>query len=228
MIDFGKKFNKIDQKINSDLNSTNKIDNQIAIILKLIMDCQFRVGNEIYSKKNKSYGTTTLEKKHMKIKKNSIEIDFIGKKNVRNNCTVKNKKVVKTLKQRNKKLKNKIDRLFNVSSSDVNNYLKKFGEFSSRNFRTWGANIEFISQILKNCKQKGSYSKSELKKIMKFCIQKVAHKLHNTTTVCKSNYLDPELLLFFEYDYKKFLKLFNHNSNKNLICKNYILFLENL
>ena len=60
MIEFGKKFNKINKKINSDLNSSNINDKQIAIILKLIIDCQFRIGNERYSKNNKSYGTTTL------------------------------------------------------------------------------------------------------------------------------------------------------------------------
>ena len=61
------------------------------------MECHFRVGNERYSKKYKSYGTTTLENKHVKVKKDHVIIDFVGKKKVRNICTIRNKKVVKTV-----------------------------------------------------------------------------------------------------------------------------------
>ena len=113
MIEFGKNFNKINDKINDDLYTVKDSKNkQIAIILKLIMECQFRIGNDVYSKKNKSYGTTTLQGKHIKVKsKNELIIDFNGKKNVRNVCTVKNKKLVKTLRQKKRTI-NKNDRIF--------------------------------------------------------------------------------------------------------------------
>ena len=227
MIDFGKQFHKMNKQINLDLNSSNKIENQVAIILKLIMDCQFRIGNEKYFKDNKSYGTTTLEKKHLKMNKKSIKIDFIGKKNIRNTCSVKNKKVVQILKKRNKSLKNKNDKIFNISSKQVNDYLKKFGDFSAKNFRTWGANIELISKLCKFSNFNQSYTKTEIKNILNESIKKVAHRLHNTTSVCKSNYLDPELIKFFLNDYKKFLSLFCDNSREK-ISKNYVLFLEKL
>ena len=231
MIQFGKKYHKINKTINEDLNSSNITNKQIAIILRLIMDCQFRIGNEKYFKDNQSYGTTTLEKKHMKIKNKSIDIDFIGKKNVRNKCTVKNKKVVHILKKRNKSLKDKNQQIFTISSKQVNDYLKQFGNFSAKNFRTWGANIEFILHILKLCKEKNEYSISELKNILHQSIHKVAKKLHNTKNVCKSNYLDPELIKFFTNDYKKFLQLFYNNKkqiNREKISRLYVSFLENI
>ena len=46
---FGKKFTKINQKINEDLYSTkDSKEKQVALILKLIMECHFRVGNDRY------------------------------------------------------------------------------------------------------------------------------------------------------------------------------------
>ena len=33
--------------------------------------------------------------------------------------------------------------------------------------------------------------------VSKNLLEGVAHKLHNTSAVCKSNYLDPELINFF-------------------------------
>lgn len=222
MISFGKNFNKINKKIDEDLYSVKDSKNkQISIILKLIMECQFRIGNDVYSKKNKSYGTTTLQGKHMKIKKDEIIIDFNGKKNVRNICTIKNKKLVKTLKQKRRTI-GKEDRIFtyrkgekyfNIKSSDVNKYLKQFGKFTAKDFRTWGANIELIRQLMKN-------KNTELKD----CIKSVSIKLHNTPAICKSNYLDPELIKYYEETPTKFI---SHFSDKNISDK-YVDFLESL
>tara|TARA_B100001094_G_scaffold54130_1_gene49654 strand:+ start:9410 stop:10402 length:993 start_codon:yes stop_codon:yes gene_type:complete len=239
MVHFGKKFNTINRKINEDLYSVkDSKEKQIAIILKLIMDCHFRVGNERYNKENKSYGTTTLEIKHMKVKKNEVIIDFIGKKKVRNICTVKNKRVVKSLREK-KRTHKKNDRIFSyrkgekyftIQSRDVNHYLKQFGKFTTKNFRTWGANIELITQLLHHSKKNNSKTKKENQAILKQSIEKVASKLHNTPAVCKSNYLDPELIRFFTNDSNGFSKKFlqDNKINRETICKEYITFLESI
>ena len=160
-------------------------EKQIAIILKLIMECHFRIGNDVYSKKNKSYGTTTLQQKHIKVKsKDEVVIDFNGKKNVRNVCTVRNKKLVKTLRQKKRTI-GKEDRIFsyrrgskyyNMKSSDVNKYLKQFGKYTAKDFRTWGANIELIKQLVK-------------KDALKNVLIKLLINFLNTPAICKSNYL---------------------------------------
>lgn len=237
MFDFGKEFVTINKKINEDLYSTkDSKEKQVAMILKLIMECHFRIGNDRYSKKYKSYGTTTLENKHVKIKKDHVIIDFIGKKKVRNVCTVKNKKVVKTLKEKKRTL-SKNDRIFtyrkgnqyfNIKSTDVNKYLKQFGNFTAKNFRTWGANIELIVQINHNCKNISELDTQKSKeKCLKKCIDEVACKLHNTSSVCKANYLDPELIKFFLEDTKKFYNHFNIKSKEELY-KKYVKFLEDI
>ncbi len=233
---FGKKFTKINQKINEDLYSTkDSKEKQVALILKLIMECHFRVGNERYSKKYKSYGTTTLENKHVKVKKDHVIIDFVGKKKVRNICTVRNKKVVKTLREKKKTLR-KNDRLFtyrkggdyfNIQSSDVNKYLKQFGKFSAKNFRTWGANVELIVQINQYCKKEKIDTRKKTDDCIKKSIQGVACKLHNTSAVCRSNYIDPELIKFFTNDSEGFLRHFDVSSKEELY-KKYVSFLDNL
>ena len=58
--------------------------------------------------------------------------------------------VLKTLKQKRRTI-GKEDRIFtyrkgekyfNIKSSDVNKYLKQFGKFTAKDFKTWVANIE--------------------------------------------------------------------------------------
>ena len=236
MYDFGLKFNKINKIINKDLYSfSDSKEKQIAIILKLIMDCNFRIGNEKYKKENNSFGVTTLQKKHVKIKNDKLIIDFNGKKNVRNTCKVTNKKVIKSLKNKRKNINNN-DNLFTyrngknyikIKSSDVNDYLKKFGNFSAKNFRTWGANIDFIDFLFKNTKKNFPENQKDIKNIVNISIKEVANKLHNTPAVCKSNYLDPEIINLFNENPHKFISTFD-NDNKNQIINKYISFLEKL
>jgi DNA topoisomerase-1 len=228
LYDFGKKYDIINKKINSDLKLNDDLkDKQISIILKLIMDCNFRVGNEKYCKENNSYGVTTLKKQHIKTKNNKIIIDFNGKKNVRNTCDVKNKQIIKSLKYKKKKIKNnqkifyykKNNTLSYINSNDVNNYLKQFGNFTTKNFRTWGANTKLISLLVNT--NKNEYN---LKKVLKRNIDIVSNKLHHTSDVCKKNYIDPEIIKLFLNENSKFHKIFNNNT----IETNYTTFLKTL
>ena len=191
------------------------------------MECHFRIGNERYSKKYKSYGTTTLENHHVKVKKDSVIIDFIGKKKVRNICTVKNKKVVKTLKEKKRTLK-KNDRIFtyrngsqyyNIKSSDVNKYLKQFGNFSAKNFRTWTANVDLIKELQKQT--------TDLKKHLSQSIKRIAERMHHTPSICKKNYINNELLDLYINSNDRFRYYFR-SKTKQGICDDFVQFLKDI
>jgi DNA topoisomerase I len=210
LIDFGINYDKINDKIKNDLtthfDSKNK---QIATILMIIIDCNFRVGNEKYTIDNKSYGVTTLEKRHLKSKNGNLIIDFIGKKGVKNKCVVKNKTIKRNLTKKKKLLtknqklfryRNKND-YFNIKSSDVNDYLKKLGNYSTKYFRTWSANTLLIKELLN---ENINFKKA---------IENVANYLHHTPSICKKNYLDPKLIKFYE---KNNIYFINYFKNKNI------------
>lgn len=228
MIDFGKSYHKIIKQINKDMFDENDSKSkQIASALKLIIECNFRIGNDKYLKENKSYGVTTLLNEHIKIKGDTVTLDFIGKKGVQNKCRVKNKKLSKNLKLKKRTL-NKKDRIFtyrkknkyyNLKSSDVNKYLKQFGDFSAKNFRTWIANLEFITLLLKNDE---ITSLNQRNKIINESIESIANKLHNTKSVCKSNYIDPYLVETYLNDHRRFMSTFHNSFSKDEISKKYI------
>ena len=97
LIQFGKQYSSIMKRIENDYKS--KVDNknkQIAMILKLIMDCNFRIGNDKYTKENNSYGVSTLQGKHIKTN-NGIIVDFVGKKGVQNTCKIVDPKMKSNL-----------------------------------------------------------------------------------------------------------------------------------
>lgn len=220
LISFGNNYKKITKKINNDLNGSDIKNKLIALALRLIIYCNFRIGNEKYTQDNKSYGVTTLEKKHIKINNNNLLIEFIGKKSVKNTCIVKDKKIINLLKYLYKNNNsNKIftyvndnNKTVSITSNDVNNYLKLLGNYTTKNFRTWNANIELIKNILKNSS-----------KDLKYNIDMVSNSLHHTSAICKKNYLDPKLIKFYNKDKSKFIKFFK---NGNRVYKNYVKFLS--
>jgi DNA topoisomerase-1 len=228
MIDFGKAYSKIYRRIQKDIKieDMNNKDKLCAISLKLIIDCNFRIGNEKYSKENNSFGVSTLERKHIFVDYNDIIIDFIGKRGVQNVCCVKDKRIKEFLKQRKKTHKKifsykKKRRLYTLKASDVNLYLKQFGDFSTKNFRTWGANIQFIKELLTS-------NEETIDKDIKKCIKNVSQKLHHTPNVCKQNYIEPTLLTFYEKKKKEFIHMFGKSKNNHDLSKQLTIFLNKI
>ena len=66
-----KYFSRLKRKIKHDINGED-INKICAIIITLIIDCGFRIGNKKYEIDNNSYGLTTLKKKHILIEKNLL------------------------------------------------------------------------------------------------------------------------------------------------------------
>jgi DNA topoisomerase-1 len=190
-------FKKIKKSIYNDIkNDENIKKKEIAIIIYLIINCGFRIGNTKYAKENNSYGLTTLEFRHIKIKNNNILIDFIGKKGVQNKSECNNKIIINYILNKKKCFKlndrvfsyRKYNTIINITSLDVNKYLKNISEeITAKDLRTWCANELFLKFInnKKVLKQKNP---------IKFAINLVANKLHNTSIICKKNYIDPLLI----------------------------------
>jgi DNA topoisomerase-1 len=206
LIKFGKERSKIMKRIENDYKSkTDNKNKQIAMILKIIIDCNFRIGNDKYTKENNSFGVSTLQSKHIKTN-DGITIDFVGKKGVQNTCKIDNLKMKNNLKTKKKRYKNgekifqyiKDGQSYTVNGEDVNIYL---GEYTTKNFRTWSANTLLISHLLENnCLKDG--------------IEYVAKKLHHTPSICKSNYIDPKLVDYYENNPEKFYEYFKGNVDK--------------
>ena len=202
---------RLKRKINNDLNVDGFTKNKlISLVLKIMDLCNFRGGNKIYEKKYGSYGLTTLHKKHIIIKNKYIEIDFVGKKGVNNNCIIQNKNIQDIVKKVYK-LSNKDDPyifsiIYNnedikITMIDLNDYLKQF-DITCKDLRTWNANILFLKNlksIINNIND--SYYKLNddkrlklRKKICKEAIKETALSLHHTPAICKSSYIFKHIL----------------------------------
>ncbi len=215
-------MNDIDKNLKNDTNPKNR---NIALLLKIMYKCNFRIGNKIYEKKYGSTGLTTIKKKHIYFLNNKVYINFIGKKKVENKCIFIDKNLEKILK---KLYNNNKNYLFSyeeegsykdINVKDVNDYLKKY-EITNKDLRTWSANFIFIFFMKKNFNLEDKKTK-----IINKSIKSTAKLMHNTFSVCKNSYLSENILNnLLEND-----KLYNKLKNKKLNIKSYInLLLSNL
>lgn len=232
MIQFGKVLPKIEKDITKYLNQQKLDKNKlISLIIRIIMLCNFRIGNQIGKNVYNSYGITTITKKHIILgngNKGPLVIDFIGKRGKQNICHIHDnniKKIIKEIyhKQSNNnaifafKDKDSGD-VISVSSSDVNEFLKNYGEFTSKDFRTWYANTHFIDEIVKiyqNSNNKISDKITQRKRDAREAIKYAAEKLHHTVAVCKKKYLNTELPTMYIENPEKFEKLIIKNYKQN-------------
>ena len=228
MIDFGESYKKIMNQVKRDLHTEGDNKNkQIAMALMLVVECGIRIGSEKYRDENKSFGATTLEPRHFKIKGEIVSVDFIGKKGVRNTGKVRSKRLSRNLRIKKRTFRNdepifsyrKNENWYTLKSIDVNKYLKKFGNFSSKNFRTWVANLSFITELLNSDKD---LSENQRKKYINSAIKKVAEKLNNTIGVCKKNYIDPSIINIYLTEPKRFFGTFKNTTTKEEISEKYI------
>lgn len=195
------KFIDIYPKIQRDLykyaNGKRITKNKlIAIILLLIADCKFRIGNNKYNHLYNTYGVTTLLEEHIKQTNKDTVISFVGKKSVHNTCTLKDEILKKELNGLLKNHRGPKTPIFsmkcgksmcNIISNDVNNFLKIYdASITSKTFRTFFANIGLIDALkLKDIPDKITKRKKQYNE----CIKEIATSLNNTTAVTKKSYI---------------------------------------
>lgn len=199
LIKFGKKLPSIKNSVDRMIKTGKGKDKMIGLVLRIIMQCNFRIGNEIYKKKHSSYGITTLESNHINIKEDGkAHIKFVGKKGVVNECMVKNGVLVNELRELiDKRGKGAVFRykegkeFKRVCAIEVNNFLRSFGPFTSKSFRTWEANIVMLKKLIGLGEEKAV---TKRKKIVSDLIKEVAVELHHTPAICRRSYLVPNIL----------------------------------
>jgi DNA topoisomerase-1 len=188
-----------------DLSNKNYL---VCIIVKILINTYSRIGNEVHTLENNTYGLTTLLKKHVDIKGDDITMNYIGKKKVQQNFIFKDEICSKILK----KLKTLPgDRLFKTSdnqiirSSDINEYLKEImkGIYTSKDFRTYGSNLLLLKQLYK---EKIPLTDPEAKKTLNKCCNEVAEKIGHTSQVSKTNYIYPIILQKYTNNPGDFIK----------------------
>jgi DNA topoisomerase-1 len=196
LLEFGKALPKLRRRVDRDVRR-RKLgrDTVLAAVVRLLDRQHIRVGNEEYAKENKSFGATTLRSRHLRRKGHSLIMRFTGKHGIVHEARITDTNLKRICKRCQELPGQMLFQFINgdgepqpVTSTDVNEYIKQAtgGDFTAKHFRTWGASVIALDQVL---------TKAEDARItVKTVIEPVAEALGNTPAISRKSYVHPKLL----------------------------------
>ncbi|MDB5696639.1 MAG: topoisomerase [Sphingomonas bacterium] len=198
--EFGRVLPKLRKRVAEDL-ARRALDKAraVAAVVRLLDIGHIRVGNEDYVKQNESYGATTLRTEHGEVKGNTLRLQFKAKsgkmcdKKVTDRGLARFVKACEDLDEQH--LFAWVDdagEAHPVTSSDVNLYIKTAtgGDFTAKNFRTWGASLIAFEALI------GADKDVTLKQLL----EPVTQKLGNTPAIARKSYVHPDLIDLVKQD----------------------------
>ena len=174
-------------------------DRVAAAVVRLISKGFFRVGSERYARENKTFGISSLLKRHVRVEGNAIVFDFKGKSNKQQKHVVVDRALAKIVSEM---LKSPGTRLFrytdgsawkNLSERDVNDYVRHVSavRYTAKDFRTWGGTVR-VATVLSDIG--AASNEREAKKNVVLAIRLVSAELGNTPAICEASYVHPIVL----------------------------------
>ena len=196
LVMFAESLPQLRQLTGADLRTTGLPPRKVmSLMTRLLYVAHFRIGSDEYAKKHRTYGLTTLRKRHVKLHGNTVEFEFMGKHNI-----VQHKATT------DRTLAGNVERLLDlpgpwlfqaseesgvhrIKSAGLNAYLRDvMGPFTAKDFRTWGGTLvaaEFLAD------HGLPESDRAAKKALVECVKHVAEDLGNTPAVVRAHYISP-------------------------------------
>lgn len=204
---FARALPRLRRRVEADLARRGVCREKVlATTVRLLELTLIRIGNARYARQNRSYGLTTLHKRHLEVDGAALQFSFRGKSGKAHAVSVRDRRLAAVIRalqdlpgQQVFKYRDADGDLVPVTSDEVNAYIREaMGEdFSAKDFRTWAATVS-AARALREMPAPGS--PTEAKRKITVCIRAVAGLLGNTPTVCRSAYVHPGVLALFEQD----------------------------
>jgi DNA topoisomerase-1 len=198
MILFGEHLPQIRKRVEHDLGLRGlPREKVLALVVRLLETTLIRVGNEEYTRENKSYGLTTLHDKHVDISDSTIHFEFNGKSGQQHSVDFQDKRLARLVKQCRDIPGQQLFQYYDeegqhrsIDSADVNAYLREITseDFTAKDFRTWGGTVAAVKALCEA--EPGSDEKMVHQNIVQ-AVKVVAQHLGNTATVCRKHYISP-------------------------------------
>jgi len=171
-----------------------------AIAVRLINLGWFRVGSDRYAQASRTYGVTTLYKKHVAVRGKRVAFKFRAKHKVLVHTTLVDSELAEAIAAllslpgggRLFRYDNG-DGLTTLSGDVLNDYIQAHmgEEFSAKDFRTWGGTLLAAVALAEHGPPQ---SQAEAKRTLAAVMRTVGERLGNTPAVARSSYVSPAVV----------------------------------
>jgi DNA topoisomerase-1 len=171
----------------------------LATVVSLLEKTLIRVGNAEYASANKSYGLTTMRRRHVAINGGTLRFSFTGKSGKKWDLAVEDRRIASVARRCAEIPGHELFKYLDadgeprtIDSGDVNAYIRQItGEdFTAKDFRTWAGTV-LAALALSEFRRYDSTA--EAKRNVVAAIEKVAGQLGNTPAICRKCYVHPEI-----------------------------------
>ncbi|WP_241527317.1 DNA topoisomerase IB [Sphingomonas turrisvirgatae] len=191
---FGHKLPKLRARIDADLRKRSlSKERAVAAVVRLLDLGHVRVGNEQYAAANKSFGATTLRKRHAVVKGNKLKLQYVAKSGKLRVMTITDGSLSSFVKKCQDLPGQHLFRWLDdageahpVTSGDVNDYIREAmgDDFTAKHFRTWGASVIAFETLATADSYVG----------LKSMLAPVTEALGNTPAIARKSYVHPALI----------------------------------
>ncbi|MGE0387480.1 MAG: DNA topoisomerase IB [Gammaproteobacteria bacterium] len=200
MLEFSEALPALRERLERDLRAPDLSRRQVLATVATLLDrTLIRVGNDEYARDNRSFGLTTLRRRHVRVQGARVQFAFRGKSGVEHAITIEDPRLARVV-QRCKDLPgheifqylDATGRHQDVTSDDVNAYLRQCSgrDITAKDFRTWGGTMLAALELRR---MGPARSRSEADRNIVRAIDAVAARLGNTRAVCRRYYVHPAL-----------------------------------
>lgn len=192
--DFGAALPAIRQAVDTALSRRDlSRERVIAAVVRLLDTGCIRIGNRQYARANRSFGATTLRRRHAQAGRETLRLEFTGKAGKAHSITIGDRRLaslVRRLKdvpgQELFRYRDEAGEWRAVGSADINAWLREVSgsEFTAKYFRTWHASALAFAALAES---KGAARLGEV-------MGQVAERLGNTPAIARKSYVHPALI----------------------------------
>lgn len=201
MLEFSEVLPNLRDRVERDLRAPDLTRRQLlATVVRLLDRTLIRVGNDEYVRENRSYGLTTLRRRHVQVDGSLLRFSFRGKSGIEHSVAVTDRRLARIIQRcrdlPGQELFQYLDasgRRQAISSDDVNAYLREITgrDITAKDFRTWGGTM--LAAVELRSMGPASNRREADRNIVRV-IDTVAERLGNTRAVCRKYYVHPVLL----------------------------------
>ena len=171
-----------------------------ALAVGLVNKAWFRVGSDRHTRRSRTYGVTTLTKRHASVEGDVVEFCFRGKnrrlvrRTIRNPTLARGVARLLDLPGGGRLFRYERDgELVALTAAGLNEYLEEnMGEgFTAKDFRTWGGTLVAASELARHGPAEDERG---AKRTIAAVMRSVGEELGNTAAVARESYVSPAVL----------------------------------
>ena len=195
---FGEALPRIRRKIRADLKKGLPHEEAILAAMVMLVDrVHLRVGNRTYARENKTFGVTSLLKRHVGMEDgDTVSLRFTAKGGELQEYELESAALHDILEEiadlPGRELFSWRDEeagVRRISSQRLNSYLADIGGVgvTAKTFRTWAGSVAGFAEAL------NALRREEPVRVKAIC-EAAAAKLHNTPAICRTSYVHPDVI----------------------------------